>query len=139
VDSSGKTPLRLAGSKEMKMLFKDSDDFQEVMNKDAWLDSQLKKIEKQALSFKVERLDNDIQNTSKYGGKPCLESMEEWPKKVNGQYMNFIGQLNFEELSLQIETNLASAFPQKGILLFFLDDEKMYEYNNYAHAIYKEK
>ncbi|WP_411680245.1 YwqG family protein [Clostridium thailandense] len=57
---------------------------------------------------------------SKLGGDPYIEIGMEYPKASNGEYLRLLAQINFEEIP-PIE-----AFPQKGILQFFILPDDMY-------------
>ncbi len=57
---------------------------------------------------------------SKLGGNPYLEIGMEYPKAASGEYLRLLAQINFEEVP-HLE-----AFPQKGILQFFILPGDMY-------------
>jgi uncharacterized protein YwqG len=73
---------------------------------------------------------------SKFGGQPALDSLEEWPKQSDGAAMSFVGQINFEEVA-QKYPQLKSELPTKGVLMFFLNEENMFDEDGYYKFIYK--
>ncbi len=60
---------------------------------------------------------------SKFGGMPYLSLESSLPKNPQGEYLSFVGQLNFAELTTKLPM-LSEVLPTKGILQFFYDLEE---------------
>lgn len=57
-------------------------------------------------------------DTSKVGGDPALPSVEDWPRKADGQPLDFLVQINFAEVAKVLKLE---GFPEDGLCLFFYD------------------
>jgi uncharacterized protein YwqG len=94
-------------------------------------------ISKPALQLIPKLLKEDSALISKFGGKPAIKSLEDWPKAKGGELMSFVGQINFEEIAGK-HPELAKQLPAKGILMFFLDEEGMFDGSGFSKFIYVE-
>ncbi|MGL5831492.1 MAG: DUF1963 domain-containing protein [Candidatus Altimarinota bacterium] len=94
-------------------------------------------ISKPALQLIPKLLKEDSTLISKFGGKPAIKSLEEWPKAKGGELMSFVGQINFEEIAGK-HPEIAKQLPAKGILMFFLDEEGMFDGSGFSKFIYVE-
>lgn len=97
--------------------------------------SDFSKLSQKSVVFSPEISKNISVISSKFGGQPALESIEEWPKQEDGEAMSFIGQINFAEIADKY-SEVAKGLPEKGILMFFLNEENMFDEDGYYKFIY---
>lgn len=95
------------------------------------------KLSQKAIRLIPKPLEKDAPRISKFGGKPWIASLKEWPLKDDGAPMDFIGQLNFNEIINNCPQITKGILAEDGILMFFLDMKGMFRSQDYYKLIYK--
>lgn len=87
------------------------------------------------VKIKLSKQDNDFvpSLTSKIGGMGYLPAGERYPVKLDGTPLVLLAQINFKELSAQVDTSqLPHPLPKQGILQIYIDgkdDDYLYGCN----------
>jgi uncharacterized protein YwqG len=97
------------------------------------------KLAKKTVVFSLEKMADTAVNTSKYGGAPALDNPKEWPLKKDGNRMPFLAQLNFPEIAQCKCAHEVMDLPKEGMLLLFVDPDKLYDCEDYFAFIYKKE
>jgi len=95
----------------------------------------LVQFESEAVAIVLTKMSSDDVTASKYGGRPCLRALSDWPQNQEGRFYCFVGQVNFGEVPAFPDSPL----PERGVLMLFADFNGECYGDGWAKVIYNEQ